>query len=91
MHVLHAIHDDPPDLLERLERTHGRDGVSLNENVAVGEEFDGLRRKQYQCQLFELGRRNPWREESVASRRKEERKGKVELTFSVDPLGPTIL
>lgn len=40
--VPHAVDDDSTDLLERLERTHGGDCVSLNEDVAVCEEFDGL-------------------------------------------------
>lgn len=42
MHILHAVDNDPPDLFERLERAHGRDGVSLHEDIAVGEELDGL-------------------------------------------------
>lgn len=40
--VPHAVDDDSTDLLERLERTHGGDCVSLNEDVAVCEEFDSL-------------------------------------------------
>lgn len=42
MYVLHAVDYDPADLLQRLEGAHSRDCVALNEDVAVGEELDGL-------------------------------------------------
>jgi hypothetical protein len=45
MDVVHAVDDDAAHLLEALERPHGRDRVALHEDVAVGEELDGLERR----------------------------------------------
>jgi hypothetical protein len=40
--VLHTVQDDPSDFFERLVRAHRRDGVSLDENVALSQELDCL-------------------------------------------------
>lgn len=40
--VLHAINNDSSDFLERLEGTHGGNSISLDENVTVSEELNGL-------------------------------------------------
>lgn len=45
MNVLHAINHDPSYFLEILVFAHGRDGVSLDKDVAVRQEFDSLRRE----------------------------------------------
>jgi hypothetical protein len=42
VNVLHAVNHDSPDLLERFEWSHGGNGVSLDEDVAVCKEFDRL-------------------------------------------------
>ena len=40
--VLHAVEYDPADFFDGFEGTHDADGVSLHEDVALGEEFDCL-------------------------------------------------
>ena len=42
MDVVHRVHHDSPDLFEALIGPQGRDGVALDEHVAVGEQLDGL-------------------------------------------------
>jgi hypothetical protein len=42
MNILHTIQYDPPNLFQTLVFAHTGDGVALYEDVAVGQEFDGL-------------------------------------------------
>jgi hypothetical protein len=42
MNILHTIQYDPPDFFQTLVFAHAGDGVALYEDVAVGQEFDGL-------------------------------------------------
>lgn len=44
MNILHTIQYDPPHFLQALVFSHAGDGVSLYEDVAVRQEFDGLLR-----------------------------------------------
>jgi hypothetical protein len=43
MYILHTIHDDSSDFLQVLVLAHGGYGVSLHENVTIGQEFNSLR------------------------------------------------
>lgn len=42
MHVVHAVDNHSLDNFEVLEVAHGRDGVPLNKDVAVGQKLEGL-------------------------------------------------
>ena len=42
MDVLHGVLHNLPHLLETFEVPEGRDSVSLNHDVALRQEFDGL-------------------------------------------------
>ena len=42
MNVLHAVQNDPADLLETFVWTHDTHSVSLNKDVALRQQFDGL-------------------------------------------------
>lgn len=46
--VLHAVNDDLANLLQTLVTSHRRDCVTLHEDVALREEFDGLREESCQ-------------------------------------------
>ena len=43
MYVLHAIQNNPSDLLKGLIRAHDTDGIALNKDIALRQKFNGLR------------------------------------------------
>jgi hypothetical protein len=45
VNVVHAVLDDVADLLETLVGPHDRDGVTLHQHVALGQQLDGLERR----------------------------------------------
>jgi hypothetical protein len=47
MNVVHAVENNSPDLFQPLERAHGGYSVTLHEDVALSQEFNGLRK----CEL----------------------------------------
>lgn len=42
MNIVHAVDNDPSDFLKTLVGTHCRNGISLYENIALGQELDRL-------------------------------------------------
>jgi hypothetical protein len=42
VNIVHAVDNDPSDFLKTLIGTHCRHGISLYEDVALGQELDGL-------------------------------------------------
>ncbi len=44
MNVLHSVLDNLTDLLQSLERPESRDGVPLDQDVALSQKFNGLQR-----------------------------------------------
>jgi len=40
--VLHAVEDNPPNLLQALVRTHGTYGCPLHKNVTLRQQLDSL-------------------------------------------------
>lgn len=47
MDVLHAVKDDPPNLLETFVWTHDTDSVTLHEDVTLGKKFNSLSRPEF--------------------------------------------
>ena len=45
MYIGHSVLDNPPHGLQPLERPHGRDRVALHQDVALGQQLEGLQRR----------------------------------------------
>jgi hypothetical protein len=104
MNILHTIQYDPPNLFQTLVFAHAGDGVALYEDVAVRQEFDGLRgfaprsgliseRRKVKREARRVIGRRPEKQEADERKRAEPRPRKEtrKLTFTVLHPGPTNL